>query len=144
MSELPLPYSPLPQSSGQVSSSLSMTCPQLQMTLTMRTSPLPSKTRTGQRAVIHHPRIRVSSRSPPPNPYHTALGEVCGRALQGQRTVCEGQSQWCGGVVVSRLCVIVVGGSCVGDDEEDDVIVLVEVLVKVWVSVMLVDWDGII
>ena len=46
--------------------------------------------------------------------------------------------------MVSRLCVIVVRGSCVGDDEEDDVIVLVEVLVKVWVSVMLVDWDGII
>lgn len=144
MSELPLPYSPLPQSSGQVSSSLSMTCPQLQMTLTMRTSPLPSKTRTSQRAVIHHPRTRVSSRPLPPSPYHTALGEVCGRALQGQRAVCEAQGQWCGGVVVSRLCVTVAGGSWVGDDEEDNVIVLVEVLVKLWVSVVLVDWDGII
>lgn len=36
------------------------------------------------------------------------------------------------------------GGSWVGDDEEDNVIVLVEVLVKLWVSVVLVDWDGII
>ena len=38
----------------------------------------------------------------------------------------------------------VAGGSWVGDDEEDNVIVLVEVLVKLWVSVVLVDWDGII
>lgn len=46
--------------------------------------------------------------------------------------------------MVSRLCVTVAGGSWVGDDEEDNVIVLVEVLVKLWVSVVLVDWDGII
>ena len=48
----------------------------------------------------------------------------------------------CGGV--EALCDSGGGGSCVGDDEEYDVTVLVEVLVKVWVSVMLVDWDGII
>lgn len=46
--------------------------------------------------------------------------------------------------MVSRLFVTVAGGSWVGDDEEDNVIVLVEVLVKLWVSVVLVDWDGII
>lgn len=45
---------------------------------------------------------------------------------------------------MSRLFVTVAGGSWVGDDEEDNVIVLVEVLVKLWVSVVLVDWDGII
>ena len=45
---------------------------------------------------------------------------------------------------MSRLFVTVAGGSWVGDDEEDNVIVLEEVLVKLWVSVVLVDWDGII
>lgn len=42
-----------------------------------------------------------------------------------------------------RLCVTVAGGSCVGGNEDDNVIVLVEVLVKVWVLVMLVGRDGI-
>ena len=120
-----------------------MTCPQLQMTLTMRISPLPSKTRTSQRAVIHHPRIRVSSHTRPPQPLSQGPGRGLWEALQGQKAVCEGQGQWCGGVVALRLCVTVVGGSCVGGDEDDNVIVLVEVLVKVWVLVMLVGRDGI-
>lgn len=86
---------PCPSALGSFLQSLSLTCPQVQMTLPMRISP--SKPSTSQRAVIHHPRIRVSSRplAHITQPWEGPTGGTRGRVWR------PGPMVW--GVVASRL-----------------------------------------
>lgn len=111
MSELPLPYSPLLQSSGQLSSSPLNDLPTAaddpnyeNITFTFKNQDQPKGSHSPPKNKGKQPHTS------PPQPLSQGPGRGLWEALQGQRAVCEGQGQWCGGVVASRLCVTVVGG----------------------------------